>query len=160
MDAELARKRRGGDLLTDSLVDEWEKQNERCNGRTRNVAKSVGIIVRNPLKPPPKMKLVAREGKLKIDEEEVGIDPNGTEFVIALKDSPELDSSAVVVGRVIRGMEVVERIGQVKTVQENSTSPYFRVAKLIGDKRAVVAERGFNRPYSKVVVTNCGLLME
>lgn len=33
-----------------------------------------------------------------------------------------------------------------------------RVAKLIGDKRAVVAERGFNRPYSKVVVTNCGLL--
>lgn len=34
----------------------------------------------------------------------------------------------------------------------------FRVAKLIGDKRAVVAERGFNRPYSKVIVTNCGLL--
>lgn len=33
-----------------------------------------------------------------------------------------------------------------------------RVAKLIGDKRAVVAERGFNRPYSKVIVTNCGLL--
>lgn len=33
-----------------------------------------------------------------------------------------------------------------------------RVAKLIGDKRAVVAERGFNRPYSKVVVTNCGLV--
>lgn len=32
-----------------------------------------------------------------------------------------------------------------------------RVAKVIGDKRAVVAERGFNRPYSKVVVTNCGL---
>lgn len=34
----------------------------------------------------------------------------------------------------------------------------FRVAKLIGDKRAVVAERGFNRPYSKVVVTNSGLI--
>lgn len=33
-----------------------------------------------------------------------------------------------------------------------------RVAKLIGDKRAVVAERGFNRPYSKVIVTNCGLI--
>jgi len=35
---------------------------------------------------------------------------------------------------------------------------YYRVAKLIGDKRAVVAERGFNRPYSKVIVTNCGLM--
>ena len=33
-----------------------------------------------------------------------------------------------------------------------------RTAKLIGDKRAVVAERGFNRPYSKVIVTNCGLM--
>lgn len=33
-----------------------------------------------------------------------------------------------------------------------------RVAKLIGDKRAVVAERGFNRPYLKVVITNCGLI--
>lgn len=33
-----------------------------------------------------------------------------------------------------------------------------RVAKLIGDKRAVVAERGFNRPYTKIVVTNCGVL--
>jgi peptidyl-prolyl cis-trans isomerase B (cyclophilin B) len=33
-----------------------------------------------------------------------------------------------------------------------------RVAKLIGDKRAVVAERGFNRPYTKILVTNCGIL--
>jgi peptidyl-prolyl cis-trans isomerase B (cyclophilin B) len=33
-----------------------------------------------------------------------------------------------------------------------------RVAKLIGDKRAVVAERGFNRPYTKILVTNCGVL--
>lgn len=33
-----------------------------------------------------------------------------------------------------------------------------RVAKVIGDKRAVVAERGFNRPYTKVQVTNCGFI--
>nr|ACJ83585.1 unknown [Medicago truncatula]AFK49513.1 unknown [Medicago truncatula] len=55
-------------------------------------------------------------------------------------------------------MEFVQKISQVKTVQENTSSPYFRVAKLIGDKRAVVAERGFNRPYSKVVITNCGVI--
>ncbi|KAK7388786.1 hypothetical protein VNO78_23613 [Psophocarpus tetragonolobus] len=156
VDAELAT-RTGSNLGAGGLVDEWERQYERCPG-TVNVAGSVGIIVRNPSKPPPKLKLIAKKGKLEIDQEEVGTDPNGTEFVIATKDSPELDASALVIGRVIGGMEVVQRIGLVKTVQENTGSPYFRVAKLIGDKRAVVAERGFNRPYSKVIVTNCGLV--
>ncbi|KAI6675561.1 hypothetical protein NL676_003467 [Syzygium grande] len=155
-DAEIA-KRTGSDLTNPGLVQEWERENGKCLG-TKNLAGTIGIIVRDPSKPPPKLKLVARKGKLEINEEEVGIKPNGTEFVMSIKDSPELDASALVVGRVLEGMEVVKRIGQVKTVQENTSSPYFRVAKLIGDKRAVVAERGFNRPYSKVQVTNCGLL--
>ncbi|KAM3267743.1 peptidyl-prolyl cis-trans isomerase CYP26-2, chloroplastic [Capsicum chacoense] len=156
VDAELA-KSTGRTMVIDNLVDEWEKQSEMCQG-AKNVASSVSIIVRDPSKPPPKMKLVARGGKLEIDQEEVGKDVNGTEFTIALKDSPELDASALVIGRVLEGMDVVERIGQVKTVKENTSSPYFRAAKLIGDKRAVVAERGFNRPYSKVKITNCGLM--
>ncbi|XP_009790730.1 peptidyl-prolyl cis-trans isomerase CYP26-2, chloroplastic [Nicotiana sylvestris] len=156
VDAELA-KNTGRTMTIDNLVDEWEKQSEGCQG-TKNVARSVSIIVRDPSKPPPKMKLVARKGKLEIDQEELGKDVNGTEFTIAVKDSPELDASALVIGRVLDGMDVVERIGQVKTVKENTSSPYFRVAKLIGDKRAVVAERGFNRPYSKVIITNCGLM--
>ncbi|KAK3014432.1 hypothetical protein RJ639_008060 [Escallonia herrerae] len=156
VDAELAKKT-GSSLAVDSLVEELEKLNEKSPG-TKNVASSVSIVVRDPLKPPPKLKLVARKGKLEIDEEDVGTEPNGTEFVISTRDSPELDASALVVGKVLEGMEVVEKISQAKTVQENTTSPYFRVAKLIGDKRAVVAERGFNRPYSKVVVTNCGLM--
>ncbi|PNY14124.1 peptidyl-prolyl cis-trans isomerase [Trifolium pratense] len=156
VDAELANKT-GSNLAAENLVEEWERIYEKCPG-TKNVAGSVGIIVRDPSKPPPKFKLVARLGKLEIDQEEVGTDPNGTEFVIATKDSPELDTSSLVIGRVVGGMEVVERISQVKTVQENTSSPYFKVAKLIGDKRAVVAERGFNRPYSKVVVTNCGVI--
>ncbi|EEF50662.1 peptidyl-prolyl cis-trans isomerase B, ppib, putative [Ricinus communis] len=155
VDAELA-KSTGSNLAAESLADEWDRENE-CSG-IKNLAGTVSIIVRDPLKPPPKLKLIARKGKLEIDQEEVGTDPNGTEFVIATKDSPELDASNLVIGRVLEGMEVVEKIGQVKTVQENTSSPYFRVAKLIGDKRAVVAERGFNRPYSKVVVTNCGLM--
>lgn len=156
VDAELARKT-GSNVAVDALVNEWEKQNDNCS-ETNNVATSVGIIVRDPSKPPPKIKLVARKGKLEIDEEEVGMDPNGTEFLIATKDSPELDASTLVVGRVLEGMDVVKKISEVKTVQENTGSPYFRVAKLIGDKRAVVAERGFNRPYLKVVITNCGLI--
>lgn len=124
VDAELA-KRTGSNLVTESLVEEWEKTYEGCPG-TKNVAGSVGIIVRDPSKPPPKLKLVARKGKLEIDQEEIGTDPNGTEFVIATKDSPELDASALVIGRVVGGMEVVQKIGQVKTVQENTGSPYFR----------------------------------
>ncbi|KAH0690888.1 peptidyl-prolyl cis-trans isomerase CYP26-2, chloroplastic [Solanum tuberosum] len=156
VDAELA-KNTGRTMAIDNLVDEWEKQSEMCQG-TKNVATSVSLIVRDPSKPPPKMKLVARGGKLEIDQEEVGKDVNGTEFTIALKDSPELDASALVIGSVLEGMDVVEKLGQVKTVKENTSSPYFRAAKLIGDKRAVVAERGFNRPYSKVKITNCGMM--
>ncbi|KAI9173398.1 hypothetical protein LWI28_000704 [Acer negundo] len=156
VDAELANST-GSNLAVENLKEEWERNYEQCPG-TKNLAGTVSIIVRDPSKPPPKLKLVARKGKLEIDQEEVGKDPNGTEFVIATKDSPELDASALVVGRVLEGMEVVEKVGLVKTVQENTSSPYFRVAKIIGDKRAVVAERGFNRPYSKVVITNCGLM--
>lgn len=129
LDAELA-KRAGRDLFADGLIDEWEKDNESCPG-TKNVAGSLAIVVRDPTKPPPKRKLVARKGKLEIDQEEVGSDPNGTEFVIATKDSPELDSSALVIGRVVDGMEVVEKINKVKTVQENTTSPYFRYGLLV-----------------------------
>ncbi|XP_050377505.1 peptidyl-prolyl cis-trans isomerase CYP26-2, chloroplastic [Argentina anserina] len=156
VDAELARST-GSSLAVDKLTEEWESLYEKCPG-IKNKAGTVGIIVRDPSKPPPKIKLVARKGKLEIDQEEVGTAPNGTEFVISTKDSPELDASTLVVGKVLEGMDVVERLGQVKTVQENTSSPYFRVAKLIGDKRAVVAERGFNRPYAKVLVTNCGLM--
>ncbi|XP_008244049.1 PREDICTED: peptidyl-prolyl cis-trans isomerase CYP26-2, chloroplastic [Prunus mume] len=156
VDAELAKKT-GTNLEVDNLTEEWERLNEKCAG-IKNKAGTVGIVVRDPSRPPPKMKLVARKGKLEIDQEEVGTAPNGTEFVISTKDSPELDASTLVVGTVLDGKEVVEKIGAVKTVQENTSSPYFRVAKLIGDKRAVVAERGFNRPYAKVVITNCGLM--
>ncbi|EPS65914.1 hypothetical protein M569_08864, partial [Genlisea aurea] len=156
VDAEIATKTGSSLAAEDALLEEWKKQS--AVGAARNTAKSVSIIVRDPTRPPPKLKLVARRGRLEIDEESVGSEPNGTEFAIAVRDSPELDAASLVIGRVLQGMEVVERISQVKTVQENSSSPYFRVAKLIGDKRAVVAERGFNRPYSKVLITNCGLL--
>ncbi|KAL8230770.1 hypothetical protein R6Q57_000548 [Mikania cordata] len=124
VDAELAAKT-GRNFAVDNLVAELEKENVRCP-RTKNTVGSVGIIVRDPLKPPPKQKLVARNGKLVIDEEEIGKEPNGTEFVISTKDSPDLDASTLVIGKILEGIEVVEKIAQVKTVQENTSSPYFR----------------------------------
>ncbi|KAL0878004.1 hypothetical protein Bca101_027710 [Brassica carinata] len=140
-----------------SLVEEWERgrRGERCK---EVKVGSVGIVVRDPLKPPPKTKLVATNGKLEVQEEEMAVGPNGTEFVITAVDSPELEESVLVIGEVLEGMGVVEKMREVKTVRDNTSSPYFKVAKVIGDKRAVVAERGFNRPYTKVQITNCGLI--
>ncbi|KAF3780940.1 Peptidyl-prolyl cis-trans isomerase [Nymphaea thermarum] len=163
IDSEMARRRKGRiGLVADELIAEWADTNREkrngCGGLDTGAGGVVGIIVRDPYKPPPKLKVVARKGKLEIDEEQEREDPNGTEFVITTKSAPELGPSTLVVGKVLEGMEVVDAISRVPTVQDNTSSPYFRVAKLIGDKRAVVAERGFNRPYSKVVVTNCGML--
>lgn len=124
VDAEMAR-RTGGELAAGDLVDEWRRRYESCPG-TKNVAGAVGLLVRDPSKPPPKLKLVAKNGKLEIDEEEVGAEPNGTEFVVVTRDSPELDSSVLVIGRVVEGTEVVEKMSTVKSVKENTSSPYFR----------------------------------
>lgn len=159
VDAELAQ--RGGRNFSEAqrLIEEWDGASGRCPaGANKSIAGDVSLIVRDPSRPRPRPKLIARNGRLEIDEEELKAAPNGTEFALSIKDSPELVESALVVGRVLEGMDVVQRIGQVKTVQDNTASPFFRVAKLVGDKRAVVAERSFNRPYSKVVITNCGLL--
>ncbi|KAK3163687.1 hypothetical protein QOZ80_1AG0006890 [Eleusine coracana subsp. coracana] len=146
--------------VTDRLAAEADALRARCGGGgvVHGAAGAVSIVVRDPGLPPPKPKLVAKGGKLEVEEEQVGVVPNGTEFVITTKEAPELDASAVLVGRVLDGMDVVEKIAAVPTVKDNGGSPYFRVAKLIGDKRAVVAERGFNRPYTKILVTNCGVL--
>ncbi|RLN22947.1 peptidyl-prolyl cis-trans isomerase CYP26-2, chloroplastic [Panicum miliaceum] len=145
--------------VTDRLAAEADALRAWCpGGAVHGAAGAVSIVVRDPSLPPPKPKLVARGGKLEVEEEQVGVAPNGTEFVITTGAALELDASAVLVGRVLDGMDVVAKIAAVPTVRDNAASPYFRVAKLIGDKRAVVAERGFNRPYTKVVVSNCGVL--
>nr|CAB3476569.1 unnamed protein product [Digitaria exilis] len=143
--------------VTDRLAAEADALRARCGGAAVHAAAgAVSVVVRDPSLPPPKPKLVAKGGKLEVEEEQVGVVPNGTEFVITTGAAPELDEAAVLVGRVLDGMDVVAKIAAVPTVRDNAGSPYFRVAKLIGDKRAVVAERGFNRPYTKIVVTNCG----
>ncbi|WVZ71960.1 hypothetical protein U9M48_020487 [Paspalum notatum var. saurae] len=146
--------------VTERLAAEADALRSRCGAGApvHAAAGAVSIVVRDPGLPPPKPKLVAKGGKLAVEEEQAGVAPNGTEFVITTGAAPGLDESAVLVGRVLDGMDVVAKIAAVPTVKDNAGSPYFRVAKLIGDKRAVVAERGFNRPYTKILVTNCGVL--
>lgn len=87
---------------------------------------TVGIVVKNPAQKQPSTKIVARKGRIEAVEEEGEAEPNGTEFVIATRDSPELDSAALAVGRVVDGMDVVEKIAGVSAVKDNAGSPYFR----------------------------------
>lgn len=152
--AEDAAKFTGGDTA-DALVDEME-QLESQRRRPKHSRGSVSLVALDPTRPPPKTKLVAKNGSLVMIEEQVRPPPNGTEFMIATADAPELDATNTVVGHVLQGMDVLDRIHSVNVVSENTSSPYFQVAKLIGDSRAVVAEKGFNRPYEKVLIVKCG----
>lgn len=116
--------------VTDRLAAEAEAVRARCGaggaGTVHAAAGAVSIVVRDPSLPPPKPKLVARGGKLEVEEEQAGVVPNGTEFVVTTEAAPELDASAVLVGRVLDGMDVVAKIAAVPTVRDNTGSPYFR----------------------------------
>ncbi|PKA48368.1 hypothetical protein AXF42_Ash020460 [Apostasia shenzhenica] len=105
-DADLAR-RSDADLAMDGLISDWEAAAAAagCAG-VRSAAENVGIVVRDPARSSPTTRIVARNGRIVVEEEENGGGPNGTEFVIATKDSPELDAAAVVVGRVVAGMDL------------------------------------------------------
>ena len=112
-------------------------------------AKVVGCSSRTPFCPAPRPQTVV---------EEVGPPPpNGTAFCITTAAAPTLDGTSLVVGRVVEGMDLVQRIAALPTVPDNTGSPLFAAAKSIGDKRASVAELGFNRPYAKVVVKGSGV---
>ena len=87
--------------------------------------------------------------------------PNGTGFDDAARVAPP-------VGRDERrrgagdaaGRDVLEAMSRLPTVKDNTNSPFFAVAKSIGDKRALVAESAFRKPFKKVVFKNCGVLPE
>lgn len=53
----------------------------------------------------------------------------------------------------------MRKIATLPVNKDNSESGFFKVGKLIGDRRAIVAERGFNRPFAKVMVASCGELV-
>mmetsp|Transcript_35055 Transcript_35055/g.99373 ORF Transcript_35055/g.99373 Transcript_35055/m.99373 type:complete len:312 (-) Transcript_35055:218-1153(-) len=118
----------------------------------------VSLVIKDPLARPPKDKLVAMGGKLVTIQEEVGSKPNGTAFVITTGPCPQLDSTNLVVGRVVEGMDAVARIAKLPSIPDNSNSPFILAAKTIGDKRADVAMKGYNKPYSKIVISRSGLL--
>ena len=107
-------------------------------------------------KPEPKSKLVSNRGKFERVYEPLPPEPNGTSFSITYAPSADLDVTNVVVGEVLSGFDVLAKIGALPTVPDNSNSPFFQVAKSIGDKRALVSEKGFGKPFAKVIITQNG----
>ena len=69
-----------------------------------------------------------------------------------------LDKTNVIVGEVTQGLDVLNAVAALPTVKDNSASPFFAVAKQIGDKRATVAEQAFGKPFAKVTVAKCGVV--
>lgn len=122
-----------------------------------NSAFSVSLFAIDPSIPPPKQKLVARGGRLEMVEEALKQPPNGTDFAITFSDCPDLDATHLVVGRVVAGFETLKTVQVVPFVRDNGDNPYFKAAKMIGDTRAVVAERGFYRPYKKIIISRVGI---
>ncbi len=63
------------------------------------------------------------------------------EFNITLAKVPELDNNNIVVGRLLEGDEVLERLGNVPTNKKTVRDGFRNVGKAIGDARAKVDVR-------------------
>jgi peptidyl-prolyl cis-trans isomerase B (cyclophilin B) len=118
------------------------------------------VVERGAPPPPPKERLVSVNGKFVKVADPPPPGPNGTAFAVTVARGAGavLDRTNVVVGEVVQGMDVLNAIAALPTVKDNSASPFFAVAKTIGDKRATVAEQAFGKPFAKVTVAKCGVV--
>lgn len=141
-----------GGLSNENLIKDLDKIK---HDRAWLVSVQVRDDPRQP-KPEPKSKLVSEKGKFITVYEKEASAPNGTSFSITYAASADLDQTNVVVGEIVSGFDVLEKIGLLPTVPDNSDSPFFQVAKSIGDKRALVSEKSFGKPFAKVTIVKCG----
>ena len=146
----------GGDSIAD-----LQAEMAFSSRRLHDSSGLVSLLVEEDKERPITEKLVARDGKLVTVSFQAGEAPNGTGFIITRTAAPQLDSTNLVIGRVIQGMDVVEKIAALpfsKPRNDWYDGPFFAAGKAIGDKRATVAEKGFNRPFKRVVVKKCGIV--
>ena len=118
------------------------------------------VVERGTPPPPPKEKLVSVNGKFVKVADPPPPGPNGTAFAVTVARGAGnvLDKTNVIVGEVTQGLDVLNAVAALPTVKDNSASPFFAVAKQIGDKRATVAEQAFGKPFAKVTVAKCGVV--
>ena len=144
---------------TESLESEMARAaSSQAASRHHDQAGIVSLVVKPAQEIETKDKLVAVKGQLITVTEVLGELPNGSGFAITTGPAPQLDATNLIVGRVISGQDVVDRLALLPRVKNNSGSPFFQAGKAAGDKRAKVAERAFGKPFSKIVIEDCGLL--
>ncbi|GLC44321.1 hypothetical protein PLESTB_000482300 [Pleodorina starrii] len=141
-----------GDSL-DAVEAELDRQTRR-----HDQAGLVSLVVREREARPVKERLVARDGRLITVLEQAGEAPNGTQFTITTAASPDLDATNLIIGRLVGGQELLQRISALPVNRPRNDNPYFQAGKAMGDKRAVTAERAFYRPFQKVVVSSSGVI--
>lgn len=63
--------------------------------------------------------------------------------------------------QVVHGFDVVQAVASLPFARPRDSyydKPFFEAGKALGDKRATVAEKRFNRPLKRVLVANAGVL--
>lgn len=110
-----------GGPTAELLEDELEKQ--RLHHDAPGI---VSLVVRSTNDREMKEKLVAVKGQFVTVTEVLGDIPNGSAFCITSKPEPLLDSTNVIVGKVVDGLDVVEALNALPRVKDNSSSPFFQ----------------------------------
>ena len=147
----------GRTAITGGLTAELLEEELDRSTRRHDVAGLVSLNVRPKKDMETKDMLKAIDGKLVNVTQTFGMPPNGTEFSITTGPAPDLDGINLIVGRVIAGMDVVEALRQLPKVKNNQNSAFFKAGKMAKDRRADVAELGFDRPFSTALVFDCGI---
>jgi hypothetical protein len=63
--------------------------------------------------------------------------------------------------QVVGGWDVVQSVSSLPFARPRDSyydKPFFEAGKMMGDKRATVAEKRFNRPLKRVLVADAGVL--
>jgi peptidyl-prolyl cis-trans isomerase B (cyclophilin B) len=88
-------------------------------------------------------------------------DDTPTQFLITTGPAPvpSLDGKNIVFGRVLSGLEVINRLSNEKTFQPSSSArAYNQLAKFVGDTRAGKAQAAWIKPTRALVITGCGVI--
>ena len=144
--------------ITGGLTAELLEEELARSTRKHDAAGLVSLNVLPKKDMETKDMLKAIDGKFVNVTQTFGNLPNGTEFSITTGPAPDLDGINLIVGRVVKGMEVVEALQKLPKVKNNESSPFFKAGKATKDRRADVAELGFDRPFSSVIVGQSGVL--
>lgn len=163
----------GSTLDLEREMDEQERRRQEAaaasGGSTAALAHDragvVSLVVRESQGARPvKERLVAVGGKLVTLASQAGEAPNGSAFCVTLAPAPSLDSTNVIVGRL-----VPDSAGSAATVaalaalpvnmpRAGISKPFFEAGKAMGDSRAIVAEKGFYRPLRRAIISGGGEL--